>query len=592
MSPHEPLCVLAGAGAGKTTVLTRRVARRILDGSGSAEHVLVVTFTRKAACELAGRLGVLGVSERVRAGTFHATAFEQLRRNWADSGVAAPRLLDDPSRLISELLTSRRSDGASPRFAGASPATISALATEMHWARSRLIVPEDYPRAATATSRTLVGPANEIGDIYSSYCKEKRRRGIVDLDDLLELCASVLENDDEAARVQRWRVRHLFVDEFQDMNPLQWRLLRAWLGDRRDLFVVGDPRQAVYGWNGADPTLFDRLPDLLPGTEVISLDDNHRSTPQIVATASAVLGSSPAPIGCKTSNTRSKGRSNARSTRPDGPTPQVAGFDCDQYEALAVARWLRRAHRPGRSWSQLAVLARTNSRLDPLKKVLGQCGIPFRASTGDRLDPATEKVLGVLGSVPTTMSLRAALGEMVVSSPDSELEPEGEDTPDIAASALPTDLWRLAEDHAVEEPDATVGSFLAWVAANNDEGAVSSTRAPCVEVATFHKAKGLEWPAVAVIGLEDGLVPIVYASTPEALAEEQRLLYVALTRAEEELWCSWAARRSGNTTSGPSEPSRFLGPITGVAREMDEPQGVEARLARVAELRSKLLNAV
>ena len=212
----------------------------------------------------------------------------------------------------------------------------------------------------------MSGP--DVADLFAAYLEEKATRSLLDLDDLVTQCAALLETDEAAAAVQRWRIRHLFVDEFQDVNPAQWRLLSAWLGGGRDLFVVGDPRQAIYGWNGADPTVLDRLPDLVPGTTVLRLDDNHRSTPQVVSAARAVLDAGD--------------RGLSLASRPDGPSPVVHGFDDDDEEGAAVARWLRQAHRPGRPWSHLAVLARTNARLDPIARALARAGIPFRTGGG------------------------------------------------------------------------------------------------------------------------------------------------------------------------------------------------------------------
>ncbi|HLM96100.1 MAG TPA: ATP-dependent helicase [Acidimicrobiales bacterium] len=570
-SPEAPLCVLASAGSGKTTVLARRVARRILDGSVRAEHTLVVTFTRKASRELRGRLARLGVPGLVSAGTFHALALAQLRRHFADHGLRAPGLVDDPTPLVRAALGARASAG---------PAHVAAVLGELHWAQVRLLGPEDYRRAASAAGRDLLADIShdEVAEAYAAYLAEKRRRAVLDLDDLVTRCASLLEEDEDAAAAQRWRIRHLFVDEFQDVNPAQWRLLRAWLGDRRDLFVVGDPRQAIYGWNGADPTLLDRLPELLPGTTVLRLDDNHRSTPQVVGAASAVLGADP-----------------SQASRPDGPCPVVEGFDDDEEEATALTRWLRRAHRPGRPWSHLAVLARTNSRLEPVARALARAGIPFRMSGGAKEAAQARAVLAELRRVPKTRHLRSALAELVMAR-QSEASLEAHDPPDHEQRAsfvgLPVALARLADEHALESPDATVGEFLEWVTAGG-EGAMELDAPDGVELSTFHRAKGLEWPAVAIVGLEDGMVPIAYARTPDAVAEERRLLYVALTRAEDELWCSWARTRRVAGRTWRCDPSPLLDAVTKANLELGAESEPDARRLsqRVGLLRARLPQA-
>jgi DNA helicase II / ATP-dependent DNA helicase PcrA len=540
-STSSPLCVVAGAGSGKTSVLTRRVARRVLDGSASVEHALVVTFTRKAAGELRHRLGKLGVTGTVHAGTFHAAAYRQLRRYWADKRQRPPVLLDDAQRLVTELLHCDAHMSSTARRA-----LVSAVVTEVHWAQARLIAPEDYPSHAAALGRGTPLPYAEVAELLVRYRDAKNTRGLLDFDDLLTRCTDMIEQDATMAAAVRWRVRHLFVDEFQDANPAQWRLLMAWLGHRDDLFVVGDPAQAVYSWNGADPELIDRMPTLLPGTTVIGLDENHRSSPQVVRAACAVLGSPTAPT-----------------SRPDGPEPVVHSFEDDGEEAQAVVRWLRLAHRPGRSWAQTAVLARTHARLEPVARALEEAGIPFRLSNGGaspgryrRLgDGPLESARAFLARLPRDRPLRAAVAELVVDS----------------AAPIGGLVARLVDEHIEETTDATAGSFVDWLAANDEidadhtgpgttpEGEGAPT--PAVELATFHRAKGLQWPAVCVVGLEAGTVPIIYASSAAARAEERRLLYVALSRAEEDLWCSWARQRTVGDNSWECTPSPFLAPI-------------------------------
>jgi DNA helicase-2/ATP-dependent DNA helicase PcrA len=562
---EAPLCVLAAAGSGKTTVLARRVARRVLDGSARPEHTLVVTFTRKASQELRERLRRLAVPAGISAGTFHALAFAQLRRHWVDRELRPPVVIDDPTRLVRSLVGSRVS---------VKPARLAALVGELHWAQVSMLAPEAYAPTALAAGRDSVSGISHqaVAEIYAAYGAEKKRRNVLDLDDLVTRCASLLEEDLVAAAAQRWRIRHVFVDEFQDVNHAQWRLLTAWLGDRRDLFVVGDPRQAIYAWNGADPTLLDRLPELLPGTVVLRLDDNHRSTPQVVNAASAVLGADP-----------------SQASRPDGCSPVVDGFDDDDAEAVAVTRWLRRAHRPGRPWSHLAVLARTNSRLDPVARALEHAGIPYRMGGAAKESARARQALAELRRAPKTRHLRSALAELVVNQQcERDAESPETSTPggDEQDHGLPRALAQLADEHALEFPDATVGEFLDWVAAGGD-GAMELEAVDGVELSTFHRAKGLEWPAVAVIGLEDGMVPIAYATTPEAVAEERRLLYVALTRAEDELWCSWARVRRAGDRSWRCDPSPLLDAVEKASRDPGPPDA-EQLSCRIASLRTML----
>ena len=568
------LCVKAGAGSGKTTVLTRRVAWRVADEGIDPEHTLVVTFTRKAALELRERLGRLGVTG-VTASTFHGAAYGELRRHWADRAIAPPTLAPEPERLLRRLLSEEP---------GASPTTPSALAGELSWARARLIDPEDYPVAARAARRNPPLPFEQTARLMERYEEMKRRRSVIDLDDLVLRCADLLEEDAAWAAAARWRLRHLFVDEFQDVNPAQWRLLEAWRGGRRDLCVVGDGRQAIYSWNGSDPSLIERLPDLVPGTVVLSLDENHRSTQRIVGAASAVLcppdggdvasprTSSPTPIPSATSD--------------EGPAPCLEGFEDEDAEADAVVAWLRTTRLPGHPLRRLAVLARTHARLEPVADALGALHIPVRRAGVTRRTPELAALLRSLRSMARDAPLRAALVEVVADAgagAGDHLEPPAGAT---SASEL---LARLADEHAWQETVPTVGSFLAWFTANRAD--TGWTGEDGVELLSFHQAKGLEWPAVAVIGLETGTMPIAYAADDLAIAEERRLLYVAMTRAERHLWCSWAERgRSSGLTAVARERSPFLEELPGLLAGA-APLQAEAALARLADLRDRLAAA-
>jgi DNA helicase II / ATP-dependent DNA helicase PcrA len=545
-STATPLCVIAGAGSGKTRVLTRRVARRILDGSAEAERTLVLTFTRKAADELRKRLGRIEVTPAVNAGTFHAVAYAQLRRYWADGGRRSPAVLDSPARLVRKLLAER--SGGKPE-----QSLVTSVCNEISWARAKVLAPDDYAEAANRAGRSTVDP-EIVTSVYADYSAAKSHRGLVDLDDLVEHCADALERDEAFASAQRWWYRHFFVDELQDMNPAQWRLLRAWLGDRDDLFVVGDPLQAVYGWNGADRDLLNNIATLVPGTTVLRLDDNHRCSPNVIEVARSVLGGQEGP-------------SQIRSTRDDpGSLPVIREFEDDSVEAAALTRWLREQHRPGSAWSSLAVLARTNSRLDRVEAALKVAGIPSvrRGAAGEQ-----HAALKALRSRRRDTPLRSALADLSTEYADLE--------------------WLASEVDVVcsEIPDADVGQYFLWRASVTDVDGQDSQHVDAVQLSTFHRAKGLEWPAVAVVGLEAGMVPIAHATRSAALEEERRALYVALTRAEQELWCSWAKTRKVDDRTWSCEPSPYLAAMSSAVRGMQVPDPVPAS-ERISELRCRL----
>ncbi len=537
VSEAAPLCILAGAGSGKTRVLTRRIAHRVTAGSAEASRTLVLTFTRKAAGELRSRLQSLGVRDQVAAGTFHGIAYTQLRRRWADRGELAPTLLESKVRLLAPLVQRARDKSRNPALVHAGD-----LATEIEWAKARMVSPPRYEEAADVSGRRLQFPLATMAGIYQRYEDDKRRKRMVDFDDLLAGCVQALESDSEFAAGQRWRFHHFFVDEFQDVNPVQFRLLRAWLGDRLDLCVVGDPNQAIYAWNGADPMLLREFPQHFPGAQVLHLDHNHRSTPQVVSAAAAVLG---------------PGQVRPRAIRPDGPPPVVRRFQTDEAEARGIARILRRAHGPGVGWGRMAVLARTNAQLVVVEEHLRAAGVPSRLS-GD-------------GSLLRQAEVKAALAQMRRSGAGSTFTSRLSDVETMAmeSGALEADaggeerrlnlqtLVRLGRDYATLDPAGSVDGFLAWLrASGRGEGPQQGSDA--VELTTFHRAKGLEWPVVVVAGLENGLVPIGRARTPEAEDEERRLLHVALTRALDEVHCTWAEHRTFASRTIARSPSPYL----------------------------------
>jgi DNA helicase-2/ATP-dependent DNA helicase PcrA len=496
--------VVAGAGAGKTRVLTLRVARRVRDGSIEPDRTLVTTFSRKAADELRTRLYSLGVTG-VKAGTFHRTALGLLREHRELRGRPLPQLLPDRRRLLAEVTTG---DARRAR----------ALDGEIGWSKARLVTPEQYEAEARRHHRRSGMSAAQVADAFARYETERSRKRLLDFDDLIVACADALAGDTEFAESIRWRTRHLFVDEMQDVNPAQFRLLTAMLSDEPDLFVVGDPNQSVYGFNGADPTLLDRLPDILRGTAVIRLDENHRCTPQVVAVATAVLqeGSSFGTGGEVVL---------PRTTRVDGPVPKVVSHASAEDEAAWVADRVKMSRTPGRQWSSIAVLTRTNAQLAVVQAVLDKARVPNLVAGAD-LGPA------------------------------SDLRGEGDKREEF-------DEWHRPE--AQEDRDRVV-------------------------LTTFHRAKGLQWPTVIVLGLGAGLMPIASAQTPAAVDEERRLLYVALTRSEEELWCSWY-EDAGSGARGARGPSPWLAAIERAIAELEKeaaPTAAEEVSQRVAELRRRL----
>jgi DNA helicase-2/ATP-dependent DNA helicase PcrA len=547
-SGGAPLCIIAGPGAGKTRVLTRRVAHRLSTGSADPGHVLVITFTRKAASELGTRLAALGLRGHAHAGTFHAVALAQLRQRWADGGVAPPSLLDRKAGILAPLVSQASKRGGAGQLV--QPADIAA---EIEWAKARMINPAAYAGACDVAGRRPPLPATVVASIYERYERVKRERALIDFDDVLIQCARAVRDDRDFAAVQHWKFRHLFVDEFQDINPLQLHLLEAWRGGRPDLCVVGDPDQAIYGWNGAESAVLAEFPERYPGSTIVRLETNYRSSPQIVRVASSVLDL--------------RGR---RTTQADGPVPSISSYPTDVVEAAAAARRLRDRRGPTMGWRHLAVLARTNAQLTLIEEALRAANVPCRVRGGGRLLEQPEVRAWLrdprhrAGSplAPRLADLEAVVGE----TDDADEGDDGTGLTDERRRNLEA-LVRLGHEYLALDPAGTTTGFADWLAATMRTDDITAD-SDAVDLVTFHRAKGLEWPVVIVTGLERGLVPIGQATTPEALDEEARLLYVALTRAERELHLMWAEQRTFGTRAMNRSPSPLLADIEDACEQL------------------------
>ena len=526
-----PVVVLAGAGSGKTRVLTRRIAWRVLRADTDPSKVMALTFTRAAAAELRERLLALGLRDRVTAGTFHALALLQLRQRWTERNMTPPTLVDRKLRLISQVM---------PRTGGGRRVDTADVAAEIDWARARLVPPEHYGPAAVEAGRTPPLPPDQLAELMVAYAQLKRRKRVVDFDDLLHLAIRDLQSDPGYAEAVRWRYRHLYVDEFQDVNPLQYELLAQWRGNRSDLFVVGDPNQAIYGWNGADPNLLSRFVRREKGSELIQLTENYRSTPQVLAVAGALTTSPP-----------------LQPNRPDGMVPTISAYGDDRSEAEGIARRAREAHSVAGAWNHQAVLVRTNAQLLVIEQALAEAGIPTRVRAG--AGPlATPEVRGELKMLDQPGADLAAYIEALDDRLDQAASVEMT-VPEIERRANLGALATMIHDYLATDPAPSGPGLVAW-AGTLQQGDLSAGH-DGVELTTFHGAKGLEWPVVHVAGLEEGFVPIAYATTGAQLNEERRLLYVAVTRAVDELHLSWAAQRTFGAKLVNRQPSALLAPL-------------------------------
>ena len=332
-SAANPLAILAGAGSGKTRVLTRRIAHRVATGSIDPQRTMAVTFTRKAASELRSRLRGLGLRDNITTGTFHSLAYAQLHERWAERGVRPPDMLDRKFAVIARLLGRR-----------ANTSMIRDTLHELEWITARNLSLARYPHEIDRLDRKPPLPPADIVQTAQRYAEEKKRQRVIDFDDLLSLAIRDIESDPEYASVVRWRHRHVFVDEFQDVNPLQFRLLQAWIGDEPDLCVVGDPNQAIYAWNGADSWYLRKFVQHFPTAEVVKLGHNYRSTPEIIAAGHSVL---PKP---------DREAEPPKTDRPSGDEPTITMCADDVAESETVARAVRDHAGPNADWSAQAVL--------------------------------------------------------------------------------------------------------------------------------------------------------------------------------------------------------------------------------------------
>ncbi len=535
-----PVRVLAGAGTGKTRVITHRIAHGVDTGAYSPGRVMALTFTAKAAGEMRGRLRALGV-EGVSARTFHATALAQLNFFWPQvAGDTAPTLVDSKLRLLSQAAESVRIrvDGA----------LLRAFASRIEWRKVAMrSIDEDARRHPEGLGSVR---ADQVAAIQREYEKLKDARRQLDFEDVLLACAGMLESEPKVAAAVHEQYRHLTVDEFQDVSPVQFHLLRLWLGDRRDICVVGDPHQTIYSFAGADPRFLLDFEQRYPDATTVRLERNYRSDPGVLEVANTLMRGRPGALELRT-------------TRAPGPRPSVTAFADDVAEAQGVAAAVAAQISAGAEASSVAILYRAASQSAPLLAALADRGIPATVLGGPRffdLPEVRQAVLALRGATvaPQKADLVTDVRDILRSLGLTHEAPEVGGPLRDAWEARAA-LLRLAE----QAPEGTTlraftDELIARGKAQHDP--VLST----VTLSTLHAAKGLEWAHVHLVGWSEGLLPISYAQTETEIDEERRLAYVGITRAVDSLSLSRSASSSGR----PRLPSRFLQELgTGTLRE-------------------------
>jgi DNA helicase II / ATP-dependent DNA helicase PcrA len=499
-----PVCILAGAGSGKTTTITRRIAQQVVSGAFAPNQIMAVTFTDKAAGELKQRLAALG-APGVRASTFHSAALRQLR-HFAPGAVG--------KILPSKALALRQIANSLPAPFKFRPA--GDLATEIEWAKNRRIPVERY--AAEADGHEPPIPVDLMLRVFREYERRNAAEGLIDFEDLLERAVQMFEQNGDARETFRAQYRAFTVDEYQDVNLLQQTLLDLWLGDRDDLCVVGDDYQSIYSFTGAGPEHLLGVPERFPQALVVRLEENYRSTPQVLALANKLV---PNLGGAEKT---------LRPTLADGDEPVVRPYPTPEDEGAAIVEEIRRLGEP---LEEIAILARTNARLTDFEELLHEAGIPFQGASllerdaarriTRRLERSTEDAAGAVRAAALDSGWLEQL-------PDKLGEREVVRQTDLAR------IVRLAADF-----DGDAASFVADLRQRFDSG---GDGARGVNLLTLHRAKGLEFEAVFIPRLQEKELPSKQARTPEEIAEERRLLYVGMTRAKRVLWLTWSGKRS------------------------------------------------
>ncbi len=528
-----PVVILAGAGTGKTRALTYRIAHGLRTGTYSPGSVLALTFTTKAAGELRERLRRLGASGAV-ARTFHSAALQQLSQYWPDViGGSTPKLVENKSRMIAEV-----GDAAGLRLGGA---TLRDLAAEIEWRKTSELGLARYAVAAAERPLPAGLTVEQVVDIQARYEQLKDERRRLDFEDVLLATAGMLDSEPRVLAQVRSQYRFFTVDEYQDVSPLQHRLLELWRGDRTDVCVVGDASQTIYSFTGATSRYLLQFERDFPHAHVVRLERNYRSTPAVLSLANRLMRDRPGALQLRPS-----------SASPE-QVPGVAAFADDVAEATAVADAVVRAVASGTKPEQIAILFRVNEQAVALDAALKERGVAVR-----QLGTSKFFTLSAVRMVVSALRVQAR------SHPDESMRKVVADLAREAGwsirpedSSLPRESWDALDAivrFSTELPDSvSLERFSEELSERED--ANNELTVSAVVLSTLHSAKGLEWDTVFLVGLSEGLLPINFAKTPDAIDEERRLLYVGITRAQRRLLLSWSRIGSRGQER---EPSRFL----------------------------------
>lgn len=534
-----PLAVLAGAGTGKTRAITYRIAYGAAVGAFDPSNVLAVTFTQRAAFEMRHRLAQLGVP-KAQARTFHSAALRQLRHFWPTVvGGPLPDVIPHKASLVA----------ASAARLGITidRTNVRDIAAEVEWAKVSMVDAAHYASRVARLRRDVPAglDAGDMARLLDVYEDAKNERGVIDFEDILIYLCGMLQERADVASIVRKQYRSFVVDEFQDVNLLQARLLDLWLGGRHDVCVVGDVAQTIYSFTGASPDYLTGFGRKHPGARIVELTRDYRSTPQIVSVANDVLARS----------SQREGTVRLSSQRDGGVQVTYRTYDDDRAEAEGVAASIVDLIDAGMAPHSIAVLMRTNGQSQAFEEALGARGIPVAVAGGkpffarDDVRTAISRLRAAAAAATDTGSV----GEIV----RDVLSGVGW-APEAPSGQAGSERWSNMNAIVGWADDSQAQTLPAFVAELDERVAyqVEPDKAG-VELATIHAAKGLEWDAVFLVGVAEGLLPISYAKTAAAREEERRLLYVAITRARDLLTVSWARSR-GADGRGKRKRSRLL----------------------------------
>jgi len=502
-----PVCVIAGAGTGKTRAITHRLAYAVDIGVVDPQRILALTFTARAAGEMRTRLRALGVPN-VAARTFHAAALKQLMYFWPHVlGGRFPSLLTTKTGFLGEAIN--RANVSATK----SNSVLRDVAGEIEWAKVIGLAPDEYIKAVDDYARPIrvsnnKVDATQIAKVYEAYESLKKQERAIDFEDVLLLTVGMLEEERDVRDRVRDQYRYFTVDEYQDVSPLQQRLLDLWLGKRDDICVVGDPAQTIYSFAGATPAFLLNFTNKYPGAEVIRLTSGYRSTPEIINTANTILRS--ASLGHELD-----------AINEHGEKPEAQGFKTEKEEIDALVNLIQKDLTNGIHGYEIAILARTNSQLESFEAALNAAGIENQIRNAERFFNRTE-VREILKAIRSASVLSE--GDWLADLRDA-MKPFGE-------SEYVRAFLQLARELETEGLTSLRG-FLRELEDRAEQN--NPPTLPGVALATLHAAKGLEWKKVYLAGVSADILP--WGSQPAE--EERRLFYVGVTRAQQSLVISY-----------------------------------------------------